>query len=711
MSKISGSNKKLFSRIFRISFFLIAVAFIVFLFPKEVKFKYEFQKGKPWMHENLIAPYNFPVYKTDNELAIEKDSIIKLIIPHYRLDETIKDERLADFNINFNLKWEDHLTKYYRVTSKRKQDKINEKTAILKEKYLEFSKKLIDFIYEKGIIEITANTKPNPVNDKVILLNNNIAQETSISEVFTKKTAIEYLTKKVKETSNTDEYEEKIGANFLETLEIENYIIPNYYYDSETTEQVKLSKINNISLTSGMIQEGERIISQGDVVNDSKYRVLQSLKTEFESSKGKNANYYLIVLGQIFLVFASFLVLYLFLLNFRKDILQNNLKTSFILIFVVLMIFISRITVQSDSISIYLVPLAILPIIIRAFYDTRLALFIHIVTVITIGFFAPNGFEFVFIQLIAGMMVIFSLANINRRSQLFLSALITFVSYSAIYFGIAMIQEGDITKININNFAWFAGNGLLLLSSYPLIYIFEKVFGFLSDVTLMELSDTNHPLLRELAEKAPGTFQHSLQVGNLAETASYQLGGNPLLARTGALYHDIGKMDIPEYFIENQVPGMNPHDKLDFDKSAEIIISHVTKGIEKAKKHNLPSNITDFIRTHHGTSKVQYFYRSFKNLHPDDEIDVSKFTYPGPSPSTKEQAIVMMCDSVEAASRSLKVYSPDTIDKLVEKIINYQIEEDQFKFADITFKDITTVKSILKNKLRNIYHSRIEYPD
>ncbi len=713
MQKIFGINKKLFSRIFRTTLYLLAIMVIVLFFPKERKFKYEFQKGKPWMHETLIAPYNFPIYKTEEELKNEKNDIIKSTIPHYRLNEVIKEEKLSEFTEVFEQKWEEHIKKYYRVDNKRKQEKINKKLNKLKQKYYSFSLHLIEFIYNKGVIEVTPKLKDQIIsdNDKVILLNNNIAEETYIGEVFTKKTAISYINKKIKETGTNTEYEEKIGDNFISTLGISNFIIPNYYYDSETTEQVKQTKINNISLTQGMIQSGERIIMRGDVVNDARYRVLLSLKKEFESETGDDANYFFVLLGQIFLAFASILVLFLFLLHFKKDIFQSNLKTGFILTFIVLMIFITRLTINSSFVSIYLVPLAMLPIIIRAFFDARLALFIHIVTIITIGFFAPNGFEFVFIQLIAGMMVIFSLASINKRSQLFLSALVTFTSYSVIYFGISMIQEGDITKINLTNFAWFAGNGLLLLASYPLIYIFEKVFGFLSDVTLMELSDTNHPLLRELAEKAPGTFQHSLQVGNLAETAAYQIGGNPLLARTGALYHDIGKMDIPQYFIENQIQGINPHDKLDFDKSAEIIISHVTKGVEKAKKHMLPSHITDFIKTHHGTSKVYYFYRNYKKSHPGEDINISKFTYPGPSPSTKEQAIVMMCDSVEAASRSLQTYTPQSIDELVEKIINFQIEEDQFKFADITFKDITTVKSILKNKLRNIYHSRIAYPD
>jgi hypothetical protein len=351
------------------------------------------------------------------------------------------------------------------------------------------------------------------------------------------------------------------------------------------------------------------------------------------------------------------------------------------------------------------------PIIIKTFYDSRLALFIHIITVLLVGFFAPNGFEFIFLNFIAGIVAIFSLTNIYRRGKLFLTAALVFLTYSFVYFGLAITQEGNFTNIELHNFIYFAINGGFVLLAYPLIYIFEKAFGFLSDLTLMELSDTNSKLLRLLAEKAPGTFQHSIQVANLAEEAIYKIGGNALLVRTGALYHDIGKMANPAYFVENQRAGFNPHEMHEYDESANIIISHVKDGVELAKKHSLPEPLIDFIRTHHGTTRVQYFYRSYMNKFPDKEVDSKKFTYPGPKPYSKETAALMMADSVEAASRSLPDISEEKINNLVDSIINHQMQDGQFDNANITFKDIATIKGIFKQKLANIYHARIEYPE
>jgi len=402
----------------------------------------------------------------------------------------------------------------------------------------------------------------------------------------------------------------------------------------------------------------------------------------------------------------------MFLYNFRKDVLENMLKTSFILILSFIFLFAGSLLINFNINNMYLIPFTILPIIIRTFYDARLALFIHLVVILLLGVVSPlnNPFEFVFMQIFTGIVAIFSLANIRKRVQIFYSVLLIIIAYAAIDFAFSIIKVGEFDKVEWTRMGSFGLNGLLVLASYPLIYIFEKVFGFLSDVSLMELSDTNGKLLRKLAEKAPGTFQHSMQVANMAEEVIFRIGGNPLLVRTGALYHDIGKMDMPMYFIENQSHGNNPHDNLEFDKSAEIIISHVTRGIEIAQKHNLPNQIIDFIRTHHGTSLVQYFYKNYVNTYPDAEIDIKKFTYPGPKPYSRETAVLMMADSIEAASRSLKTINEETINDLVEEIIDYQLNEKQFEEADITFRDISIAKSILKKKLKNIYHARIEYP-
>jgi cyclic-di-AMP phosphodiesterase PgpH len=434
------------------------------------------------------------------------------------------------------------------------------------------------------------------------------------------------------------------------------------------------------------------------------------MKKEYELQLGSSSKYFNILLGQIVLVCISFIVLFLFLLSFRNDILADNKKVLMILLNIFFMVLITSMVIHTDVKYLYLVPLCIIPVIIRAFFDTRLALFVYIVTIIIIGFLVPNSFEFVFLQLISGIIAIISVVNLRKRSQFFLTTVLVFITYSATYTGTTLMQEGSLSEIDTTNFIWFAGSSLMILFAYPLIFIFEKLFGFITDVSLMELSDINSRLLREMSTKAPATLQHSMQVANLAEEAIYEIGGNTLLTRAGALYHDVGKMDMPLYFIENQGTGINPHEELTSEESASIIISHVIKGIELAKKHNLPERIIDFIRTHHGTRRTQYFYTQFIKNNPEEVIDESKFRYRGPIPFSKETAVLMMADSVEAVSRTLKNPDEESIHAMVEKVINTQIEQQQFVNADITFSDITHIKKIFTKKLMNIFHIRIEYP-
>nr|WP_320120729.1 HDIG domain-containing metalloprotein [uncultured Marinifilum sp.] len=415
--------------------------------------------------------------------------------------------------------------------------------------------------------------------------------------------------------------------------------------------------------------------------------------------------------GQSLLVISCIVLLFLYLRNFRRKILHDNKKLLFLFLLVLMFVAITTLVLKFPKINIYIVPFALITIVVRTLMDSRTALFVFIVTVLITGFLAPNGFEFVFLQMSAGIMAIYSLPRLERRGQLVLTGIITFITYSIVYFAFAITQISHISEINLLNFMWFAINGLLLTFSYSLIYIFEKLFGFLSDVTLIELSNQNHPLLRELTKQSPGTFQHSLQVANLAEAAINHIGGNPLLVRTGALYHDIGKMKHPIYFIENQLSNSNPHDSLEFDKSAQIITDHVKYGVKIAKKYKLPQKIIDFIETHHGSGKVMYFYTSFKNKYPDKEIDEEKFKYPGPDPFSKETAVLMMADGIEAASRSLKVKSPESIRELIDNIIDKQVREHRFANADITFKNINEIKDIFTNALINVYHARIEYPE
>ncbi len=666
---------------------IIGIAAIVYIFPKQGKFQYEFQnlKGKPWYHEDLIAPFDFAIKKSTDELEIEKAEIIKSAKPYFKYDNSIVDARKLLLTTEFAAKWD---------------DKKNKKS---KEKNLAVAVKILDSIYSKGIIEPTDIIENKPGDYSIYVLNYNVAEEHDLKDFYTITSAYEYMHAQLLEN------ESKVDAKFILPL-LENSIAHSLFYDKETSDKVLKQAIDDISPSRDIILKDQSIVSKGEIIDAKKFQLLQSLKWEYEEQAGGTVSYFFILLGQILIVTLCLALLIAFLAFFRNDIFLDNTKIIFILILIILQVLMTRLSINTQSFSIYLLPFCILPIIIRAFYDTRIALFVHLITVLIISFMAPSRFEFAFIQLVTGMMAIFSIVNTHNRSQIFISATLIFLTYSLAFIGITIIQEGGIDVMTWHDFAWFGISAMLTLFSYPLIFVFEKIFGFISDVSLLELSDTNGKLLRELASRAPGTFQHSLQVANLAEEAIYSIGGNALLVRTGALYHDIGKMEMPMYFIENQANGINPHEDLNYDESAAIIIGHVIKGIEIAKKNNLPEQIIDFIRTHHGTTITAYFYRSFQKAFPDEQIDIEKFRYPGPIPFSKETAVLMMADSVEAASRSLKKYDVDSIDSIVDLIINTQIEQNQFMNSDITFKDIYTLKKIFKKKLMNVYHLRVEYP-
>ncbi len=681
-----------------VSLFLVSAIILILLFPYESKFRYEFQKGKPWMHDEYIAPFDFPIYKTESEVTAQRDSILKEFKPYFRFDKEIMTSQLMQYQKAFDEKW-----KEWNADPKPAD-------SIKRKQYFQFAADLLTFVYNKGVVSSNEILdRGNKDNQMLVILRDQLAEDQQISEVFTPKTAYEYVIKEVADI--TDSIPERIDKEFFQSLNINEFMIPNLVYDEETSSRVKQELIDQISYTKGMVQSGERIISRGDLVTNEKFLILESLKREYEANMGFSDNFNLTALGKILLSIISMMVLYFFLYSFRPEVLESFAKISFVLLFILLIATISSLTIRYNVLSLYVLPFAIVPIIMRTFFDARIALFIHLLTTLIVGFWAPNGFEFVFLNIIVGIVAIFSLTNSYRRGILFVTAVLIIFTYSTVFFAFSILQEGRLDKIDYKLFLWFGGNGLLVLAAYPLIFIFEKAFGFLSDSTLFELSDSNQPLLRELAEKAPGTFQHSLQVANLAEEVIFQIGGNALLIRVGALYHDIGKITKPQYFIENLITDQNPHDDLEFEQSAEIIIGHVHKGVEIAKKHNLPQPIIDFVRTHHGTTVVQYFYRSFIKKHPKEEAELSRFTYPGPKPSTREQAVLMMADSVEASSRSLRTKDEKTLEDLVNNIIDDQVKQGQFDQADISFRDVNKIKEILISKLLNIYHIRIEYPE
>lgn len=676
--------------IIKVMLFVITVILIVLVLPKEGKFKYEFSKGKPWLHNDLYAPFDFAIIKYDDELAAEKDRVLSSLIPYFSRDTSVVNRQMELFKEEFELEWKE------RFGGDNGYNKF-------KEKAFRTSEGIISHLFQTGIIKPDASIENKPDDFTIYVLENNIAVEKKIRGLYTLQQASSYI------VSQADDFDASF-RDFLIRI-ITNHIEHNVFFDPVKTNAEKEAAITGVSPFRGMVQRSELIISRGARVNDDHFRILTSLKNNFETQLGTSRVFYAIAGGQAILTSISILVLALFLMIYRKDILANNKKIFLILLVVFMMVFIASMVVRINVSYFYLVPVCLVPVIIRVFYDTRLALFVHLITIFTTGFIAPNSFQFVFIQLIAGVVAIMSIVRLQRRSQFFYTAFWVFCTYMAIYAGLNLMQEGNLKGIDMNQIYQMAGNAAFLFFAYPIIFFLERVFGYITDVTLMELGNSNTKLLRELAHKAPGTFQHSLQVANLAEEASYAIGANSLLVRVGALYHDIGKMYAPMYFIENQVTGVNPHDQLSYEDSAKIIINHVTKGMELARKHKLPSEVADFITTHHGTRKVEYFYIKQQQDHPAAGINERSFTYPGPVPNSRETVLVMMADSVEAASRSLEKPTEQNIHELVERVINRQLEGEQFASADLTLRDISMAKEIFKKSLQTIYHVRISYPE
>lgn len=673
----------------RIMLFVISIVILVFIFPGEGKFKYEFSKGKPWAHGDLIAPFDFAILKSDEELKQETEDLLNSLKTYYKYDQELYQKQQEALLLDFNEKW-----------ARKYSDKAS--NAERKQKHLLLSQSIFDTVMNRGIIEVLPEAKNLSDDFTVLVIRDNVVEEMKMKDMLTINSAVQLIRQMLSQQKKVDE-------NFVISV-LENSLVQNVRFDAETSEKEKLEKLKEISVTRGMKQSGEHIIMKGELITAEKLRVLESLRKDYESQLGSSFQYAGILAGQVILLSISMLSLFLFLLFFRPAVFASSKQIMMILLLIISTVVVNSLMVKYNPNYIYLIPVCLVPIIVGVFMDSRLALFVHLITIIITGFIVPNSFEYVFLQLFAGIITILSTVKLEHRSQFFITSLMIFLTYSAIYTGMFLINEGSLNEINYFYFAMFGGSAILTLFSYPVIFIFEKLFGMITNVTLMELSNTNNKLLRELALKAPGTFQHSMQMANLAEEAIHEIGGNPLLVRTGAMYHDIGKMGDPLYFVENQTTGLNPHDDLTYEESADIIIDHVLTGVEKARKFNLPEQIIDFIRTHHGTRKTEYFYTLAKRENPDEDVDANIYTYPGPEPFSKETAVLMMADTVEAASRSIKKPDEENIDKLVESVVNKQIESHQFDNADITFRDVRKIKSVFKKKLMNIYHLRIEYP-
>ncbi len=687
MSKTVNKLYQYNAVIYKVILFLITAVAIVYLFPKGGQFKYDFDKGKIWQYDNLYATFDFSIQKTEEEITIEKKEIDVNAKLYFLYDKKI----VEDVNEAYELK----------VSLLQINDSLS---ATDLEGSILLGKSIIKSVYDRGFIEATSQGTVNDKNTLVALKKENEVEDIIYNSLLYSSDVFELMMDRLGPQPHN--YAQKINKDILSEI-----IKPNVSYDKDFTEKVIDDAVQNISPTKGKVSDGELIIQKGDVVDGRKLAKLNSLKRESESKLWTKANYYWIVLGYTILVSLALLMLLLFLRKYRVEIFHNNNKVTFIFFNISLMILIQTLVIKYNSDYLYVVPLSILPIVLKAFFDARLGLFTHVLTILLLGFIVPNSFEFIYLHIIAGMVTILTVSELYKRASLFISIGQITLIYMITYLAFSIIKEGNASQINWEYFIMFAANGLLSFLSLFFIYLYEKMFGLVSDVTLLELSNTNTKLLRELNEKAPGTFQHSMQVANLAEAAANEIGANSMLVRTGALYHDIGKMLNPMYFIENQSTGVNPHHDLSPRDSAKIITDHVIKGIELAKQNRLPDRIIDFIRTHHGTSLVYYFYMKEKEQNPDEEVDMSKFQYKGPIPFSKETAILMMCDAAEAASKSLKMPTAQSIDELINKIVEKQKGDNQFTNSDITFREIEKIKKVIKAKLMNIYHLRVEYPD
>ncbi len=677
MGKTLDNAYKYQSLAYKYVLYAISVALIVFFFPREGKFKYEFQKGKPWQYENLYAPIDFSIKKTDEEIAEEQRFIRENKTDYYTYDAVVPNEVKASV--------EQELTAILRRQSEGSR---------FEKRIRDLANLAIDSIYQYGILQDV------PMSDAIFIVKDNEAITVSASNLLDMSDA-RGKTQQIISGANT--------KNIPLTTLIGRVLEPNVFFNKTLTEKALEEEMSQISFTRGEISEGILIIAKGEVVENQNLKVLNSLKQEYESELWRGDNFLYILLGYAILVALVLMMLFLFIKQYRSEVFKNNNKLTFIFVNILIMVLATTLMVKNQENYVYVIPLCILPLILKNFFDARLGLFVHVLTVLILGFVVPNSFEYMFLQIIAGIVTILTGSELYRRANLFISVGQITLIYIVGYFAFHIIHEGNLEGIEWTLFGIFVLNGLLTLFAQPLIYIYEKIFGLVSDVSLLELSDTNSKLLKELSDKAPGTFHHSLQVANLAEAAANEIGANSMLTRVGALYHDLGKMNNPTYFTENQTTNINPHDDLPPKESAKIIIDHVIGGIEMARKNNLPDRVIDFLRTHHGTTTVFYFLRKQQETEPD--TDPEDFKYPGPIPFSKETAILMMSDAVEAASKSLKNPTYQSIDDFVEKIVKGQMQADQFVNANITLKEIEVVKKVLKQKLTNIYHLRVEYPE
>ena len=663
----------------RFAIVIITVALIVWFMPRNEKQQFRYDVGKPWMYGSFIAKFDFPIYKTDETIKAEQDSAMEEFQPYYNYNAKIEAQEIAKFKNDFKDGFDNLPAGYLSIIIDR-----------------------LHRLYQAGIINTPEyNNIAKDSTNMVRVVNGKRATSHQINCIYSTMSAYEMIFN-----------DEILGKerHVLQRMNLTNYITANLIYDKSRSETEQNDLMSSIPIASGMVMSGQKIIDRGEIIDDYTYRVLNSLDRELQRRDANKTTITNTVIGQLLYVTILVSLFTAFLTLFRKDYFDNSRSILMLYSMITLFPIVVSEMMKHNFFSIYIIPFAIVPIFIRVFMDTRTAFIAHAVMILICAATVKYQYEFIIIQLVAGLVAIYSLRELSKRAQLFKTALFVTVSSCLVYFSLQMMQNYDLMKMDQSMYSHFAINGVLLLLAYPLMYLIERTFGFISNVTLFELSNTNKGLLRDLSEIAPGTFQHSITVGNLAAEIANRIGANSLLVRTGALYHDIGKMENPVFFTENQV-GFDPHKDLPYTESARIIISHITEGVKMADKHNLPTFIKDFILTHHGLGITKYFYIKYQNEHPEEEVDKKLFSYPGPNPFTREQALLMMADTVEAASRSLPEYTEESISGLVNRLIDDQVNNGYFTDCPITFRDISQAKQILIERLKAIYHTRISYPE
>lgn len=658
---------------------LITVLVIVWALPRNESKQFRYDIGKPWMYGSFIAKFDFPIYKTDEAIKEQEDSLLETYQPYYNYDPAVEKKQVSKFLNDYQNGIPGLPHNYVRLIADR-----------------------LHRLYQAGIMDTPEyNEAYRDSTSQVRLVSGNNAQSISLGCVYSTLSAYEQLF-----------IDEQIAMQrpILQRCNLNNYIEPNLIYDKGRSETERNDLLSSIPPASGMVMSGQKVIDRGDIVDEYTYRVLSSFEREIKRRSATQTQITNTIIGQVIFVTLMVFLFTMYLGLFRRDYFNKPRSIAMLYTLITLFPVVVSLMMRHNFLSVYMLPFAMVPIFVRVFMDSRTAFVCHVTMILICTTAVRYQYEFIIIQLVAGLIAIYSLRELTRRAQVFKTAILVGIGSTLVYLALQLMQDNDFSSMDHDMYYHFVVNAVLLLIAYPMMYIIEKMFGFVSSVTLFELSNTNRGLLRDLSEIAPGTFQHSITVGNLAAEIANKIGANALLVRTGALYHDIGKMKNPVFFTENQA-GVNPHDTLTYHESARIIISHVTEGVKLAERENLPTIIRDFIVTHHGTGITKFFYIKYKNEHPEEEVDTAPFTYPGPNPFTREQAILMIADGVEAASRSLPEYTEESISTLVNRMIDQDVTDGYFKECPITFRDLAIAKLVLIERLKAIYHTRISYPE